>query len=156
MSNTELMNTVHVSCSRCTPNGGILLNRYWHLVSVKNSKVSFAIAVVMKIPNLILDKVFPLQKPRIAKLIMTLFRPLKLFKLQTCKANIMCRFFHFHLHNSTWKCVMLMLPVVPQSVAQWLRLLLGNQRFPVRVQRLAMFRGELSAGIAQLTMSRCL
>ena len=113
MSNTELMNVVHVSCSRCTPNGGILLSRYWHLVSVKNSKVSFAIAVVMKIPNLILDKVFPLQKPRIAKLIMTLFRPLKLFKLQTCKANIMCRFFHFHLHNSTWKCVMLILPVVP-------------------------------------------
>ena len=40
---------------------GILLNRYlgdWILV-YKNSEVSYTIAVVLRIPNLILDKVFP-------------------------------------------------------------------------------------------------
>ena len=35
------------------------------------------------------------------------------------------------------------------------RFALGSQRFPVRVQMLAMFRGELTAVIARL-MSKCL
>ena len=41
---------------------GILLNRYFgdlFLVNLKNSKVSYTIAVVARIPKLILDKVFP-------------------------------------------------------------------------------------------------
>ena len=41
---------------------GILLKRYLGdllLISLKNSKVYYTIAVAVRIPNLVLDKVFP-------------------------------------------------------------------------------------------------
>ena len=51
---------------------GILLNRYLgdlFLVSLKKCKVSYTIDVVVKIPNLVLDRVFFLEEPLIAPVI---------------------------------------------------------------------------------------
>ena len=45
--------------------------------------------------------------------------------------------------------------LVLQEVCSGQRIVLGNQRFPVRVRLLAMCRGELSAVLARL-MSKCL
>ena len=51
---------------------GILLNRYLgdlFLISLKKCKVSYTIDVVVRIPNLVLDRVFFLEEPLIAPVI---------------------------------------------------------------------------------------
>ena len=51
---------------------GILLNRYLgdlFLISLKKCKVSYTIDVVVRIPNLVVDRVFFLEEPLIAPVI---------------------------------------------------------------------------------------
>ena len=51
---------------------GILLNRYLgdlFLISLKKCEVSYTIDVVVRIPNLVLDRVFFLEEPLIAPVI---------------------------------------------------------------------------------------